>query len=60
MSIITYGRMQRKIHPDWCVAPWRVTRLHVSWGSSHRWAEIFLRSSHLNDCKDSDSLLHKA
>ena len=36
-------------------------RRQVAWGSSHRWAEIFLHSSHLvhtKDSEDSDSLLY--
>ena len=36
----------------------RMPRLHAAWGSSHRWAGIFfLRSSHLCDNEDCDSLL---
>ena len=33
-------------------------RLHVAWGSGHRWAKVFcLCSSRLSDSEDSDSLL---
>ena len=31
--------------------------VHIAWGSRYHWAGFFLRSSHLSDSEDSDSLL---